>query len=138
VSLTLTLMDEIRRRIESSRGFEVVREGSEMKVRDVRGIVKTSISRTELKGVRRTRRVPLKVREIVLKVSEILVSKNIPFKVTFGPSDAIVRFDLDHYIHIYKDKVRVIGFNSLQEEPLSALVEALGGPDKIKILRPIK
>ncbi len=54
-----------------------------------------------------------------------------------GKDDSTIRFDLDHYVHLYPDKCLVLGFRSLDERPVSLIRDCLDYPN-IKVLSPLR
>jgi len=132
--------DEILNFVSQGKGFEVRCEGSEIKVSEAKGISRASIDLREIKGVRKGRGKPpsAKLRNLVVKLASRLVEAGRSFKVTFGQGDFTLRFDLDHYVRVDSTSSNVVGFKSLEEDPIKIIADILEEHGKVRVLRPLK
>jgi hypothetical protein len=130
----------IKQYLDDGKGFELVFEGSSPVLSDVKGISKLEISKGEMRGLPIKKGGKKKILEeqksVILSTSRILVDNKVPFKVTLGSKEATIRFDLDHYIHLYPDRCVVVGFNNFDERPLSLIKECLSNYPNLKLLTP--
>ncbi|MBC7120195.1 MAG: hypothetical protein H5T33_01245 [Candidatus Methanosuratus sp.] len=132
-------LGEIRVFLDQGKPFEVGFEGGSVRVSEVKGVVKISLSKEEKKGIRMgkpARKIPSDQKEFVMNSAGILVPEKVPFKVTFGPKETTFRFDLDRYVHIYPDRCAVVGFRSLDDHPISLIKELVSGFRNLKIYAP--
>lgn len=132
-------INKIREFLEQGRAFEVKYCAGGAIVDEAKGISKVSLSKEDTKGLRigkkkAGRKVPKEQKQFLGSAAEMLLSANVPFKVTFGPKEFTLRFDLDHYIHMYPDKCVIVGFKSLDERPLYHIKALLGSVSNIKLL----
>ena len=130
-------LSKIREFVDTTKSFEVLCEGDTVKVEEFKGIRKgVEVSKKELKGVRIGRRkIPKDQLQLVLSVAERLLDKSVNFKVIFGQIDSTIKFDLDHYVHLYPDKCVIIGFSSSSDEPLNSIYDLLvENYDKVQLL----
>ena len=132
--------DEILNFVSQGKGFEVRCEGGEIKVSEAKGISRASIDLREIKGVRKGRGKPpsAKLRNLVVKLASRLVEAGRSFKVTFGQGDFTLRFDLDHYVRVDSTSSNVVGFKSLEEDPIKIIADILEEHGKVRVLRPLK
>jgi len=131
--------EEILNFISQGKGFEVRCEGGEVKVSEAKGISKASISLKEIKGVKKGKaKLPVKLRDLVVRLALRLVEAGKSFKVTFGQGDFILRFDLDHYVRVDSTSSSVVGFKSLEEDPINIIADILKEHSEVRILRPLK
>jgi hypothetical protein len=136
----LSSWDEILSFVNQGRSFEVLCEGDQVKVFEVKGVSKTSINLKEIKGVRKGKPKPpsAKLRDIVMRLVSRLVEARKSFKVTFGQGDFTLRFDLDHYVRVDSTSSSVVGFKSLGEDPLNIIADILEEHGEVRILKPLK
>jgi hypothetical protein len=136
----LSSWDEILSFVNQGRSFEVLCEGDQVKVFEVKGVSKTSINLKEIKGVRKGKPKPpsAKLRDIVMRLVSRLVEAKKSFKVTFGQGDFTLRFDLDHYVRVDSTSSSVVGFKSLGEDPLNIIADILEEHGEVRILKPLK
>ena len=132
-------MNKIREYLEQGRAFEVKYGAGGAIVEEAKGISKVALSKDDTKGLRigkkkAGRKVPKEQKHFLGSVAEMLLSANVPFKVTFGPKEFTLRFDLDHYVHMYPDKCVIVGFKDLNEKPLLCIKNLLGSISNIKLL----
>ncbi len=127
----------VKEYLDKTRAFEVKFEGDKITVCEAQGISKTSVSKSEMKGARvgGKRKIPKDQMDVLRNSVERLFRERVNFKVIFGKDDSTIRFDLDHYIHLYPDKCLVLGFRSLDERPVSLIRDCLDYPN-IKVLSP--
>ena len=131
--------EEILNFISQGKGFEVRCEGGIVKVFEAKGVSKTSISLKEIKGVKRGKaRLSAKLRDLVVKLASRLVEAGKSFKVTFGQGDFVLRFDLDRYVRVDSTSSSVVGFKSLEEDPVNIIADILKEHSEVRILRPLK
>ncbi len=138
-NVALPKLEEVKAFLDQGKPFEVRFEGDEARISEAKGVVKISLSKEETKGIRMrksVRKIPSAQKEFVVNSARILIPKKVPFKVTFGPKETTFRFDLDRYIHIYPDKCAVVGFNSLDEHPVSLVREFLSAFPNLKLYMP--
>lgn len=134
-----TKMLEIKAFLDEGKPFEVAIQGDEIRVTEAKGVVKIKLSKEETKGIKvkkAPRKIPSDQKEFVIGSASILLQRKVPFKVTFGPKETTFRFDLDRYIHIYPDRCAVVGFRSLDEEPISYIRDLVSRLPNIKIYAP--
>ncbi len=133
--------------LELGKPFEVKFEGGAMSILEAKGVSKISLSADEIKNAKIRKATKRKVlrghKEFITCSSEILIRDNVPFKVTFGTEETVLRFDLDHYVRLYRDKEEkgserclVMGFSSLDEAPIALIRECLSVYSDIKLLTP--
>ncbi len=127
--------------LNEGKPFEVKFEGDVAVVGEVRGIVKIELKKGETKGLgvgkkKAGRKVPKDQKAFILNAAERFLAAKVPFKVTFGPKESTLRFDLDHYVHIYPDRCSVVGFTSLSEAPIALIKELLASIPNVKLLAP--
>ena len=132
--------DEILNFVSQGKGFEVRCECGEIKISEAKGISRTSINLREIKGVRKGRGKPpsAKLRDLVVKLASRLVEAGRSFKVTFGQGDFTLRFDLDHYVRVDSTSSNVVGFKSLDEDPIKIIADILEEHGEVRVLRPLK
>ncbi|MEM4721275.1 MAG: hypothetical protein QXT73_04360 [Candidatus Methanomethylicaceae archaeon] len=130
----------IKQYLDDGKGFELGFEGDTPVLSDVKGISKLEISKGEMRGLPIRKGGKKKILEdqksIILNASRVLIGNKVPFKVTVGSKEATIRFDLDHYVHMYPDRCVVVGFNNLEEHPLSFIKEYLSNYPNLKLLTP--
>ncbi|MEM4203284.1 MAG: hypothetical protein QXS54_04360 [Candidatus Methanomethylicaceae archaeon] len=130
----------IKQYLDDGKGFELGFEGDTPVLSDVKGISKLEISKGEMRGLPIRKGGKKKILEdqksIILNASRVLIDNKVPFKVTVGSKEATIRFDLDHYVHMYPDRCVVVGFNNLDERPLSFIKEYLSNYPNLKLLTP--
>jgi hypothetical protein len=133
--------------VEQGKPFEVKFEGGVMSVSEAKGVSKISLSADEVKNTKirkaKNRKVLRGHKDLLANATEILIREKIPFKVTFGTEETVIRFDLDHYIRLFRDKedrvpdkCLVVGFYSLDEKPVALIRECLSIYPSIKLLTP--
>jgi hypothetical protein len=133
--------------VEQGKPFEVKFEGGVMSVSEAKGVSKISLSADEIKKAKIRKATKRKVlkghKDLLANATEILIREKVPFKVTFGTEEMVIRFDLDHYIKFFHDKedripdkCLVVGFNSLDEKPVAFIRECLSIYPGIKLLTP--
>lgn len=134
------ISDSIKRYVSEGRGFEIRFENDKAVLSELKGISKLTIEKSEMRGLPLRKSGKKKVLEeqkvIILGASKALINNRIPFKVTVDSKETTIRFDLDHYVHMYPDKCVVVGFKSLDEAPLSFIKEYFSTYPNIKILTP--
>ncbi|MEM2058662.1 MAG: hypothetical protein QXO76_10485 [Thermoproteota archaeon] len=126
--------------LNQGKGFEVDYEGDSIKVLETRGISKASINIKEIKGVKKgkTRPPPQKLRDLIVSLSSRLVAAKKKFRVTLGQGDFVLRFDLDHYVRVDSTSSYVVGFESLDEDPINVIVEILRAHGSVEVLKPLR
>ncbi|MCX8182001.1 MAG: hypothetical protein N3D12_02660 [Candidatus Methanomethyliaceae archaeon] len=134
------ILATIKQYLDDGKGFELGFEGDNPVLRDVKGISKLEISKGEMRGLPIKKGGKKKILEdqksIILNASRTLLNNKVPFKVTIGSKEATIRFDLDHYVHMYPDKCVIVGFNNLAERPLSLIKDCLSNYPNLKLLTP--
>ena len=126
-------LEEASRLIEQGKGFEVKVEDEEVKVDEA----KPSKVKLPVKGVKKyagRRGLSREMKNLLLKVVEGLGSSKVPFKVTIGGGEFIVRFDLDRYVRVHGEGASVVGFRSLDEHPVSTIAGLLREHGEVKLL----
>ncbi len=136
-------LDEVSSWLNEGKAFEVKFDGDIPSVSEVKGIVKIELKKGEAKGLKvgkkkAGRKVPKPQKDFILKASELLLAAKKPYKVTFGPKESTLRFDLDHYVHIYPDRASVVGFTSLNDSPIALIKELLASIPNVKLLAPMR
>ncbi|MCQ5336618.1 MAG: hypothetical protein NO475_00275 [Candidatus Methanomethylicia archaeon] len=135
------IISAIEKQLSEGKGFEINFEGEIPNISDIKGFSKISKDEiSDIKGIKKIRKKKVLEdhRDFIIDASKVLIKNKIPFKVTVFPNEIILRFDLDHYIHLYPDKFVVIGFNNLEEFPISLIKSYFPKNKEIKILRPIR
>jgi len=132
---------EVNAYIEKGLAFEVKFDGDKAIVAEPKGITKVTLSKEEMKkakiGKKKAgRKVPKPQKVFLSGAADILLNAKIPFKVTYGPKECTLRFDLDHYIHVYPDRVSVLGFNKLEDHPIALIKGLLADLPNVKMLSP--
>jgi hypothetical protein len=133
--------------LEQGKPFEVKFEGGALSISEAKGVSKISLSADEIKNAKIRKAAKRKVlkghKEFLTNASEILIRERVPFKVTFGTEESVLRFDLDHYIRLFRDKedrnpdkCLVMGFNNLEEMPVALIREHLSVYPNVKLLVP--
>lgn len=132
--------------LEQGKPFEVKFEGGGISISEAKGVSKISLSADEIKNAKIRKASKRKVlkshRDFVANASDTLVRERVPFKVTFGTEETVLRFDLDHYIRLFRDKednserCLVMGFYSLDERPVALIRECLSVYPSVKLLTP--
>ncbi len=134
-------MSEVESFISEGKSFEVSYSNGTPIVQSYKGISKTTISKNELKGFKKGKssKVSSRMVQIVRDISKILIDNKVPFKVVFIRKDVEIRFDLDHYVHIYDSgSVSIAGFSSNRDQPLSLIYDILDSVGEIKFLKPLR
>jgi len=133
------ILNEIEERLNESKSLEVAYENDTPIIKDVKGIVKYKVSKNEVKGIRKRKgKVKEKTKKVLLKLSEKLIQNKTAFKIIIWPKVVELRFDLDRFISIYDKEVKIAGFTSKEEEPLSYIYNILETHGKIVFLKPLK
>jgi hypothetical protein len=132
--------------LDQGKPFEVKYDNGVPAIGEVKGISKVSLSQDEVKKAKikkvSKRKVMKEQKIFVGSASEILLTNKVPFKVTFGTEESIIRFDLDHYIRLSRNKEEgkerclVVGFYSLDEQPVALIKELLSTYPNVKLLTP--
>lgn len=134
------ILSAIKQYLDDGKGFEVVFEGDNPFLRDVKGVSKIEISKGEMRGLplRKAgkKKIPEDQKAVVMSASKILLDNKIPFKVTIASKEATIRFDLDRYIHMYPDKCVIVGFKNFEEKPLPLIKDCLSNCPNLKLLSP--
>lgn len=126
----------IRENIEQGKPFEVRFEGDLPVVGEIKGISKIDLTKEELKNAKikksKGRKVAKSQKEFILEASRVFLQNRVGFKVTFATEESMIRFDLDHYIRLSRqkeeripDKCTLVGFSSLDEKPIGFIKEQL-------------
>ncbi len=127
--------------ISERRNFEVkyTPEGAPV-ITEYRPPSRASMPKEIRKLVRRRtrRRIPRSVLLTLEEACKLLINKRTSFRVIFGANDVIIYLDLDHFIHIYPNKISIAGYNSLKEEPLASLRQVLEKHAPVKLLKPVR
>lgn len=133
------MMSSIDELISEGKSFEVSYSDGNLIVQNYKGIAKTSVSKEELKGFKKSKsKISSKMIPIIRKICDTLISNKIPFKIVFIKKDVEVRFDLDHYVHIYDNgNISIAGFSSGNEHPLSLIYDILDSIGEIRFLKPL-
>jgi hypothetical protein len=136
-------LDEVSAWLNEGKAFEVKFDGDTPTLTEAKGIVKIELKKGETKGLgmgkkKAGRKVPKPQKEFVLKASELLLAAKKSYKVTFGPKETTLRFDLDHYVHIYPDRASVVGFSSLNDPPIALIKELFASIPNVKLLAPMR
>ncbi|MCD6409495.1 MAG: hypothetical protein J7L98_04035 [Candidatus Verstraetearchaeota archaeon] len=135
--MALPLPAEVLEALENGRSFEACFEDDKLVIEGVRGIVKGSVSRKDVKGVRVSRRKPSKKQlEVVKQAAERLLEAKRSFKVVFRSNEVELRFDLDHYVQLYPDRCSVMGFHSPDEPPLDLIYDLLQSYGPVRLYVP--
>ncbi|RLF04913.1 MAG: hypothetical protein DRJ60_06430 [Thermoprotei archaeon] len=131
---------EILNLLSQGKGFEVDYENGNVKISEAKGISKGSVNLKEIKGVRKGKVKPpsAKLRDLIIELSSKLIETGKKFKVTLGQGDFTLRFDLDHYVRVDSKSSSVVGFKSLDEEPINVIADILEDHGEVKILKPLK
>jgi len=126
--------------LSQGKGFEVDYENGNVKISEAKGISKGSVNLKEIKGVRKGKVKPpsAKLRDLIIELSSKLIETGKKFKVTLGQGDFTLRFDLDHYVRVDSKSSSVVGFKSLDEEPINVIADILEDHGEVKILKPLK
>jgi len=132
---------EVNAFLEKGLAFEVKFEGEKAAVTEFKGISKVTFSKEETKGVKvgkkkTGRKVPKNQKTFISRAAEILLNAKVPFKVTFGSKEFTLRFDLDHYLHVYPNKCTVVGFKKTDEQPIVLIKELFADLPNVKLLSP--
>jgi hypothetical protein len=132
--------------LDQGKPFEVKYDNGVPAIGEVKGISKVSLSPDEVKKAKikkvSKRKVMKEQKIFVGSASEILLTNKVPFKVTFGTEESIIRFDLDHYIRLShnkeegKERCLVVGFYRLDEQPVALIKELLSTYPNVKLLTP--
>lgn len=132
--------EEILNLLSQGKSFEVDYENGGIKISEAKGISKGLVSLKEVKGVRKSKVKPpsAKLRDLIIELSSKLIEAGKKFKVILGQGDFTLRFDLDHYVRIDSKSSSVVGFKSLDEEPINVIADILEGHGEVKILKPLK
>ncbi|MCS7139162.1 MAG: hypothetical protein N3F04_01985 [Candidatus Nezhaarchaeota archaeon] len=132
--------DEIASLLDRGKGFEVVYEDGRIRILEVKGVSKGTVSPKEIKGVRKARvkPPPPKLKNLIIELSEELIKVGKKFKVTLGQGDFILRFDLDHYVRVDLVSSSVVGFENLNEEPIRIVADLLKSHGEVRILKPLR
>ncbi len=131
----------IERQLSEGKGFEINFEGEIPNISNIKGFSK--INKNEISNIKGIKKIKKKKiledhKNFIIEISKVLIKNKIPFKVTILPNEVILRFDLDHYIHLYPDKFVIIGFNNLEESPISLIRSYFPKNKEIRILHPIR
>lgn len=133
------ILSIIKQYLDDGKGFDLRFEGNSPVIGGVKGISKLEIAKSELRGLplrKGGKKILEDQKSIILNTSRVLVNNKVPFKVTVGSKEATIRFNLDRYIHIYPDKCVIVGFNNLEDYPLSLLKEYFSNLPNLKLLKP--
>ncbi|MEM1538251.1 MAG: hypothetical protein QXK12_05110 [Candidatus Nezhaarchaeales archaeon] len=122
--------------IERKKGFEVSFRNGQVVISEVKGVSKTKIKTTGLRSYRVKTLLKSQL-ELLKSLSGTLIDARIPFKVTLGPNEFILRFNLDRYVRVHAEGVSCVGFKDEREEPLSVVVDKLKGYGALKLLKPL-
>ncbi|MEM3714984.1 MAG: hypothetical protein QW128_06195 [Thermoprotei archaeon] len=133
-------MNSIDELISEGKSFEVSYFNGNPIIQSYKGISKTSVNKEELKGFKKSKsRINPKIIPAIKDICNTLINNKIPFKVILIKKDVEVRFDLDHYVHIYDDgTISVVGFSSSKDHPLSLIYGILDSIGKIRFLRSLR
>lgn len=116
--------NQILEKLEKKKSFEVKFKDGEIIIEDYKGISKTTAE--DVKSLIRGKRAKIdkKRMKIVEELISILVEKKIPFKFIFE-QDPLIKFDLDRYIAISKDLIKIFGFQSEEDQPLNMVISVI-------------
>ena len=135
--------------VDLGKPFEVKFEANSPVVCEAKGISKIALSPEELKKakIKKTpkRKVVKEQKNLIISAAEIFLEKKVGFKVVFGTDESTIRFDLDHYIRLARDKEErvpekctIVGFNDINEPPVVFIKELLSIYPNVKLLVPKK
>jgi hypothetical protein len=138
---TVESLAEVNVFLEEGLAFEVKFEGEKAAITEFKGISKVALIKEETKGVKigkkkKGRKVPKNQKAFISRAAEILLNAKVPFKVTFGSKEFTLRFDLDHYLHVYPDKCTIVGFKNSDEHPIVLIKELFVDLPNVKLLTP--
>lgn len=122
--------------IKRKKGFEVSYQNGQVVVSEAKGVSKAKIKTTGLRGYGKKSLLKTQLK-LIEDLSEALVNARVPFKVTLGPSEFVLRFDLDRYVRVHAEGASCVGFNSEGEKPLSIVAGRLKEYGALKLLRPL-
>jgi hypothetical protein len=137
----------VKNYVDQGKPFEVKFEGNSPIVSEAKGISKISLSPEELKKakIKKTpkRKVVKEQKNLINSATEIFLEKKVGFKVVFGTDESTIRFDLDHYIRLARDKAEripekctIIGFHNIDEPPVVFIKGLLSIYPNVKLLAP--
>lgn len=131
-------LNKVRELVEGQRGFEVRVEGGEVKVLELEPGRRAGLPSRELRRYAGRRGLSKELREVLISAAERLGSARVPFKVTVGAGEFILRFDLERYVRVHGEGSSVVGFRDLSEHPLAAIAELLRRHGEVKFLVPVR
>ncbi|MGB9730023.1 MAG: hypothetical protein ACP5GU_04895 [Thermoprotei archaeon] len=133
-------MSNIDELISEGKSFEVSYSNGNPIIQNYKGISKTSVSKEELRGFKKVKsKISSKIIPAIKDICNTLINNKIPFKIVFIKKDVEVRFDLDHYVHIYDNgSISIAGFSSNKDHPLSLIYDTLESIGEIKFLKPLR
>jgi hypothetical protein len=147
IAMSLDAQAAINDCLDQGKPFEVKYDNGVPAIGEAKGISKVSLSPDEVKNAKikkvSKRKVMKEQKVFVGSASEIFLKNKVPFKVTFGTDESIIRFDLDHYIRLSRNKEEggkerciVLGFSSLDEQPVALIKEFLSTYPNVRLLTP--
>jgi hypothetical protein len=124
--------------LQRGKGFEVFYKGAEVEVVEAEGAPKAKVKLGELRRYAGRKVIGRELREVALSLAERLVEAKVPFKVTVGSGDFVVRFDLDRYVRVHGEGSSVVGFKDLSEAPVASIADLLRRHGPVKLLSPVR
>ncbi|MCX8204961.1 MAG: hypothetical protein N3H31_04865 [Candidatus Nezhaarchaeota archaeon] len=131
-------LSRVRELVEGQRGFEVKVEGGEVKVVESEVGGKAKLPAKELRRYVSKKRLCKELKALLIDAAERLGSLKVPFKVTLGAGEFIVRFDLERYVRVHREGSSIVGFKDLSERPLDSIAELLRRHGEVRILTPVR
>ncbi|MEM4699568.1 MAG: hypothetical protein QXT74_01295 [Candidatus Nezhaarchaeales archaeon] len=131
-------LSKVRELVEGQRGFEVRVEGGEVRVFELGLERRAGPPPRELRRYAGRRGLSRELKEVLIDAAERLGSARVPFKVTIGAGEFILRFDLERYVRVHGEGSSVVGFKDLGEHPLDAIAELLRRHGEVRFLVPVR
>ncbi len=122
--------------LNKMKSIEVKFEEGKVLITEYKGISKTTAD--DVKSLMKGRKGKLdkERKQLILEISKILIENSVPFKIIFE-KDPLIKFDVDRYVVIAPDSVKIFGFNKI-DHPLSIIYGKLEGFAKCYFYKPVR
>ncbi len=132
------VLETVLKYIDALNSFDVKFEGAEALVVPYEGIKK--IDTNDIKSLiksKKTKKLDNKRKKLLKEITQILINNKLNFKIIFE-KDPILKFELDKYIVITEDTIKIFGFKSKTEHPLDIIYDKLAEMADCYFYKPVR
>lgn len=129
-------LDSLKEYLENGKSFEIKYSENGFELEPYKGVAKTDAK--DVKKLIRKSKVKLtkSLKDLLLQISSVLISNRVEFKLIFE-REPLLKFDLDRYIKFEENMVKIFGFKSEDEKPLSFILDLVKGKYETRFYKPV-